>query len=115
MSVETLELFRPVEPKELALIEAAGWRAFPPRLIFYLVFNEAYAVQIARDWDVPASGSGYVTRFLVRKEFVLRYSAQICGDSSHEELWVPAEEMEGFNANLVGLIEVIHTFPAAKT
>lgn len=26
------------------------------------------------------------------------------------ELWVPAEELDEFNANLVGLIEVVHEF-----
>jgi hypothetical protein len=26
------------------------------------------------------------------------------------ELWVPAEELGEFNANLVGLIEVVHEF-----
>jgi len=49
----TVTLYRPVGPKELALIEASGWRAFPPRLpeqpIFYPVLNEDYAIQIARD------------------------------------------------------------------
>jgi hypothetical protein len=118
MNVETLELFRPVGPKELALIEAAGWRGFPPRLpeqpVFYPVLNEGYAVRIARDWNVPASGSGHVTRFLVRKEFVLKYALQTVGDSSHQELWVPAEDLAEFNANLIGLIEVTHAFPVAK-
>lgn len=45
---------------------AAGWRVCPPRLpdqpIFYPVLNEAYAVKIARDRNVPAPGAGYVTR-----------------------------------------------------
>lgn len=58
----TTTLYRPVGPKELALIEASGWKGFPPRLpdqpIFYPVMNEEYAIQIARDWNVPASGSG---------------------------------------------------------
>ena len=56
-------------PAALVLIEQSGWRRFPPRLpdqpIFYPVMNEAYAIQIARDWNVPASGVGYVTRFEV--------------------------------------------------
>jgi hypothetical protein len=47
----TVTLYRPVGPKELALIEATGWRAFPRRLpeqpIFYPVLNEEYAIQIA--------------------------------------------------------------------
>lgn len=52
----TVTLYRPVGPAELALIEASGWRRFPPRLpgqpIFYPVLNEAYAVQIARGWNL---------------------------------------------------------------
>ena len=28
----------------------------------------------------------------------------------HEELWVPAEELESFNAHIVGPIEVISAF-----
>ena len=70
--IDTITLWRPVGPKELALIEEAGFRAFPPRLpeqpIFYPVTTEAYAIKIARDWNVKASGSGYVTRFEVRKD-----------------------------------------------
>lgn len=52
--MRTTTLYRPVDTKELALIEASGFTAFPPRLpeqpIFYPVANEAYARQIARDW-----------------------------------------------------------------
>ena len=77
VNVETTTLYRPVGPKELELIAASGYREFPPRLpgqpIFYPVLNEEYARQIARNWNVPASGAGYVTRFAVRKEFVTRY------------------------------------------
>jgi len=55
-AVEPLTLYRPVGPKELAPIEASGWKEFPPRLpgqpIFYPVTNEEYATQIARDWNV---------------------------------------------------------------
>jgi ADP-ribosylglycohydrolase len=40
----TVTLYRPTGPRELALIEASGYRAFPPRLpeqpIFYPVLNE---------------------------------------------------------------------------
>ncbi|MCL2423744.1 MAG: hypothetical protein FWD11_07640 [Micrococcales bacterium] len=66
---ETVTLWRPTGPKELALVKESGWRRWPPRLadqpIFYPVLNEDYAVRIARDWNVPASGAGYVTRFEV--------------------------------------------------
>jgi len=104
-------MYRPVGPKELELIAAAGYREFPRRLpeqpIFYPVLNEEYARQIAREWNVPASGSGYVTRFAVRKEFLARYPEQQVGASIHREVWIPAEELAEMNRNIVGLIEVI--------
>ena len=66
-NISTITLWRPVGPKELQLIEDSDWRRFPKRLteqpIFYPVMNEEYAIQIARDWNVNASGSGYVTPF----------------------------------------------------
>jgi hypothetical protein len=45
--MEITTLYRPVGPKELALIVASGFREFPPRLaeqpIFYPVMNEECA------------------------------------------------------------------------
>jgi len=114
---QTTVLYRPVGPKELQLIAASGYRAFPPRLpdqpIFYPVLNEAYATQIARDWNVKASGAGYVTRFHVRSDLLRRYQPQVVGAKVHAELWVPAEELAEFNRNIVGLIEVIAEFKSA--
>jgi hypothetical protein len=98
----------------LKLIEASGWTAFPPRLewqpIFYPVMNEDYAIQIARDWNVPESGSGYVTRFAVDSAYLSRFTVQNVGGDLHNELWVPAEELTEFNAHIVGLIEVTQAF-----
>lgn len=111
---ETTTLYRPVGPKELALIEASGFREFPPRLpeqlIFYPVLNEEYAIQIARGWNVRASGTGFVTRFHVETDFLQRYQPQVVGAKVHAELWVPAEELAEFNHHIIGLIEVAHTF-----
>lgn len=109
-----LPLFRPIGPAEHALIKASGWTAFPQRLpeqpIFYPVLNEEYAVQIARDWNVKADGAGFVTRFHVDAEFLRRYPVQTVGAKGHQELWVPAEELDEFNAHIIGPIEVIAEF-----
>jgi len=115
MSVDdTLTLYRPVGPEELALIRESGFRRFPPRLpqqpIFYPVISEAYATRIARDWNVKASGAGYVTRFAVSRSFLDRYQVQTAGGSNHLEYWIPAEELADFNENIVGLIEIISEF-----
>jgi hypothetical protein len=115
--METLTLYRPVGPGELALIQASGWREFPPRLpdqpIFYPVLNEEYATQIARDWNAKRDGGGYVTRFRVNADFVRRYAVRTVGASVHKELWVPAEELADFNRNIVGAIEVIAEFQSS--
>ena len=114
MSSQVTELFRPVGPIELALIAESGFRRFPPRLpeqpIFYPVCNEAYAVEIARDWNVKASGAGYVTRFFVRTDFLSAYDRQIAGARQHVEYWIPAEDLDAFNDAIVGLIEVVSSF-----
>lgn len=114
-TVPTVTLWRPVGPKELALIKESGMRAFPPRLpeqpIFYPVTTEAYAIKIARDWNVPASGSGYVTRFEVAKDYLDRYTVQTAGGWAYQEYWIPAEELPAFNAAIVGEIEVAASFP----
>lgn len=111
---ETTTLYRPVGPEELALIEQTGFTAFPPRLpeqpIFYPVTNEGYAEQIARDWNVKASGAGYVMRFAVRTDFLSAYTVQIVGAQNHAEYWIPAEDLSAFNAAIVGPIEVIKEF-----
>jgi hypothetical protein len=119
MDQEATILFRPVGPKELALIAASSYREFPPRLpeqpIFYPVLNEDYARQIARDWNVPASGAGFVVRFALKNEFANRYPVQTVGGSVHKELWIPAEELAEMNRNIVGLIEVIAEFRSELT
>ena len=111
---DTKTLFRPVGPKELALIRQSGMRAFPPGLpdqpIFYPVLTEDYAVKIARDWNVPASGAGYVTRFAVLTGFLDRYAVQEAGGAAHLEYWIPAEDLPAFNHAIVGSIEVIAEF-----
>jgi hypothetical protein len=115
----TTTLWRPVGPVELELIRTSGMKAFPPRLpdqpIFYPVLSEDYAVQIARDWNAPASGSGFVTRFEVRADFLSRYEVQHAGSRAHLEYWIPADELQAFNDAIVGEIVVTATFGDAAT
>lgn len=114
-------LYRPVGSKELALIEASGFAAFPPRLpeqpIFYPVTNEDYACQIARDWNTKFNDDkiGYVTRFSLPPDYLSQFERKIVGGAEHEELWVPAEQLEEFNSNIIGKIEVIRKFTEADS
>ncbi|KAA2245826.1 ADP-ribosylation/crystallin J1 [Chitinophaga agrisoli] len=112
-----MTLYRPVGLKELALIAESGYKAFPPRLfwqpIFYPVLNQAYAEQIALEWNTPDAFSGYcgvVTRFAIHEAHYRLYEVQRVGGDIHEELWVPADNLAIFNENIAGDIEVINAF-----
>jgi len=111
------KLYRPTGIKELELIAAAGWKYYPPRLdwqpIFYPVLNEQYACQIAREWNTGDEFSGYcgiVTSFDIDEAYVSKYTVQNVGSAMHEELWVPAEELEVFNSHIAGAIKVVKVF-----
>jgi hypothetical protein len=110
----TRQLYRPVGSAELALIEASGWKKFPPRLpeqpIFYPVLDEEYASQIARDWNARDGASGYVLRFNIDGAYLSKFPIQTVGSRIHKEYWIPAEELEEFNLHIVGVIEVVKEF-----
>ncbi|NOJ78167.1 hypothetical protein [Myxococcus xanthus] len=106
---KTLTLYRPVGLKEAELILDSGCSAFPPRLpdqpIFYPVMNAEYARQIARDWNTPDAGSGhagFITAFDVGADYASRFPVRTVGNSCHQELWVPAEELATFNQHIQG-------------
>jgi hypothetical protein len=88
---EVVILFRPTGPEEMELVKASGFRRWPPRLpnqpIFYPVTNEEYATQIAREWNVSESGSGYVTRFRVKASFIIPYPIQKVGGEKDGNDW----------------------------
>jgi hypothetical protein len=111
-------LWRPVGPAELKLIQNNGMLAFPERLpqqpIFYPVLSEEYATKIARDWNVPADGSGFVTRFRVRRDFMERYTPHEAGGRAHLEYWIPSEELAAFNDAIVAGPEVCPKSPTGQ-
>ena len=114
MKEETVTLYRPTGPKELELVKNSGFKKWPPRLpeqpIFYPVTNLEYAEQIAKEWNVKDSGVGYVMKFLVRASFMEKYEIQVVGGRNHSEWWIPAEDLDELNENIVGNIEIICEF-----
>ncbi|MEJ8841537.1 ADP-ribosylation/crystallin J1 [Lacibacter sp. H375] len=114
-------LYRPVGQKELDLIKDSGNKRFPPRLewqpIFYPVMNQAYAEQIALEWntnDEFSGYAGYVTAFNLPDDYLQQFPVQNVGGEIHNELWVPAEQLDEFNNNIVGEIRVVNSFYGEK-
>lgn len=110
-------LYRPMGLSEMDQVLQSGCRAFPPRLpeqpIFYPVLNESYAESITCQWNVndPFAGySGFVTAFDMPREYLSRYEEKIVGSDIGRELWVPAAELNAFNAQIRGPIRMIKAY-----
>ncbi len=115
--MKTHKLYRPVGGKEMSLIIESGYRKFPPRLewqpIFYPVLDEGYAAEIAEKWntrDEFGNYLGFVTCFDIPKDIMNQYPIQNVGAQNHNEIWVPAEELEKFNQSIIGTIRVLKIF-----
>lgn len=112
-------LYRPVGTAELELIKQSNYRCFPPRLpeqpIFYPVLNREYAREIAEKWNTKTSDRrGYVTEFEVDDEYCKQFEVHTVGKSRHQELWIPAGELDNFNRHIVGRIKITDEFSDNK-
>ncbi len=111
---DTVTLYRPTVPEELALLQDSGFLKWPPRLpeqpLFYPVINEQHAIAITKAWIVQHDGVGYVTKFEVSKEFMGRCKVHQPGMPSQNEWSVAAEDVEALNRSIVGRIEIVREF-----
>ncbi|WP_218110540.1 hypothetical protein [Ostreibacterium oceani] len=109
-NIETITCYRPTGQKELDLVIESNYLKWPPRLpeqpIFYPVTNEKYAIELTQ-WNITDFGKGYVTKFEVKKAFMDNYPVKKVGAIGHTEWWIPAEDLDDLNRNIVGKIEVI--------
>lgn len=117
MIMRLQRLYRPVGIYELKLIQQTDYKAFPPRFdwqpYFYPVLNEQYAIEIASKWNTKdeASGyTGYVTTFQLPKDYLVQFEVKNVGATQHNELWIPSDELKQFNQQIVGKIEILHSF-----
>lgn len=115
--MNTITLYRPVGKTELLLIEKSGFKAFPPRLdwqpIFYPVLNQDYAEKIALDWNTRDSFSGnagFVMEFVVDRVYINQFPVKNVGARTHNEIWVPSQEMDVFNSKIKNEIRIVNAF-----
>ena len=108
-------LYRPIGLQELALIYESGMKAFPARLpqqpIFYPVLQLEYARQTASGWNTQnGEFAGYVTQFKVEDEYIGQFEEHTVGGSQYKELWIPAEEVDEFNKQIIDHIKVVEAY-----
>ncbi len=121
MMNNNVTLYRPTGPNELQRIIDLDMKRFPPRLgwqpIFYPVLNVQYAIEIAEGWnmrDPEGDDAGFVTAFEIPEMYFRMFEVQTVGLSHHQELWVPAEQLDEFNDKIVDGIRVARAFVGRK-
>ncbi|SNR16145.1 ADP-ribosylation/crystallin J1 [Tenacibaculum jejuense] len=115
--MKKIKLYRPVGEKEMLLIAESGFEKFPPRLewqpIFYPVLNEEYASEIASKWNTTdpfGNYLGFVTAFEISEEEFKKYPIENVGGKIHNELWVPADQLESLNEAIQGEIKTLKVY-----
>ena len=68
------------------------------------------AREIAEKWNKRYPDSqyaGYVTSFEIDDGYISQFPVQTVGAGYHQELWIPAEELENFNRHIIGTIAIL--------
>ncbi len=111
---QIITLFKSLSPAQVAAVAESGWRQIfpqePEQTHFYPKVYVEYAEQIARRWDVPQYGGGYVVRFTMRGDFMRRYATQTVAFEEYREYIIPIAELDFFNRNIQGRIDVVSAF-----
>jgi hypothetical protein len=55
-----------------------------------------------------------VTAFDVDSAYLAQFEEHVVGGSQHRELWIPAEELEAFNAHIIEEIHLVAVFYGEK-
>lgn len=100
------------------ILDSEG-KKFPKRKnnqpIFYPVLTYKYACKIAKEWntkDIDSGFAGYVTEFIIDDSFLeeKRYEIHCVGTKDDLEIWVPSNELDQFNQNIIGKIKIVESF-----
>lgn len=69
-------------------------------------------MEIASQWNVKYNDDhkGYVTEFEIDNDYFEQFEIHTVGGHYHQELWVPAEELETFNQHIIGEIQIVAEF-----
>ena len=51
-----------------------------------------------------------MTKFEVETEYLNKFEIQNVGGCIHDELWIPAQELDEFNSHIVGAITITKVY-----
>lgn len=112
--MKTIALYMAMSPEQLATLIRANWRRIDPgrdgEHFHYLKLNQCYAEMIARQWEVPLHGAGYVVRLVVPKAAMEQFELGSVAYEEHLEYCIPVCELDWFNRQILGEVCVVSAF-----
>jgi hypothetical protein len=111
MEDDVVELWMAAGADMMDRLAAVAMRELPPAPIehpnFYPSPDRAHAERIARQYQLPLTGVGFVLRLQVRSEFTDMYDVHRARKNAPGEYWIPAGDLALFNRFLVAEIEIV--------
>ena len=110
----TVAVYQAVGPQQLAALIRTDWRCIEPgwagEHFTYLKQRQRYAEMIARQWEVPLYGAGYVVRLVLPEDALRQYDLEPVAYAEHLEYRVPSCELRTLSRELVGAIQPVAAF-----
>ena len=111
---DTLAVYQAIGPQQLATLICADWRHIEPAWggvrFTYLKQQQRYAEMIARQWEVPLHGAGYVVRIVLPEDALRQYDLETVAYEEHLEYRVPTSELADLSRELVGAVQPVAAF-----
>ncbi|MFT6286482.1 MAG: hypothetical protein ACJA09_001230 [Alcanivorax sp.] len=111
---ETIALYQALSPKQLAALIRADWRRIEPgwdgEHFLYLKLCQRYAEMMARQWEVPLHGAGYVVRIMLPIDVIGQYDLETVAYEEHLEYRLPVSDLNAMNRHLLGDVRPVSAF-----
>ncbi len=110
----TIALYQTLSPAQLAALKAANWRTIEPgregQHFCHLKLKQRFAEMMARQWELPIHGAGYVARLLLPRAALAGYDLDSVAYEEHLEYCVPVGDLSSLSRELVGQVELVAAF-----
>ena len=109
-----ISLYQALSPLQLAALIRADWRHIEPgrggERFTCLKLNQCYAEMIARQWQLPSHGAGYVARIQLPYSALKRFELDTVAYEEHMEYRVPVGELQALSRRLLQPLELVSAF-----
>lgn len=110
----TVAVYQTLSPEQLAALVRADWRCVEAgrdgEHFCHLKLQQRYAEMIARQWEVPVHGAGYVVCLVLPRRALAEYDLETVAYEEHLEYRVPVCDLPRLNRQLVGRARLVSTF-----